>query len=314
MWKLIKRCKKIKYSALFGWLLCALSLPVGAATCENTPSSQSTPRLVRYAINDAEGLYYQQNEYFFAVLQLALQKSQSGFAIKCVAVPTLPQGRSLSLIQDGYYDIHWMGTSIEREGQLKPIRIPLYKGLIGLRLAFVSDQQPDLLANVDSLAKLSKLVAGQGRDWIDSKVFHHHQLKMIETSDTMALFELLKIGRIEYFPRSVVEIWYEQQLMHNEGVAVDQHIALYYPTAVYFFVRNDDEQLHLVVSKGLNAAIDDGSFDALFYQHYGDFISRANLAKRRIFRMDNPYMSAQTPLDVARLWFDFSSAASQQHR
>ncbi|MDP5032271.1 amino acid ABC transporter substrate-binding protein [Paraglaciecola sp.] len=291
-------------------LLVSLTYAVQGA-CQQSdkrkPHHEST-RIVYYPTNETDTLYNHQNEYFLALFKLALAKVPNAvMEIKYVSMPSVPQGRSAALIEEAFYDIHWMVSNTERETRLAPIRIPLYKGLIGLRLAFVNKNNPDLLADVTSQAQLQNLVVGQGRDWPDTQILLNSQFNLIATTNTNALFNLLTIERIDYFPRSVIEIWAEHALMQHAKVMVDPHIAIYYPTAVYFFVRKNDMHLHGVIEKGLQIAIDDGSFEALFTQHFGGLLKRANLAKRQIFELDNPFLPKETPLADARLWFDIKA-------
>jgi len=81
---------------------------------------------------------------------------------------------------------------------------------------------------------------------------------------------------------------------------------LYFPTTHYFFVQRSaaGEQLAARVEAGLKHMIRDGSFDVHFRKHKGPLIDRANLKSRRVFRIGNPFLSPQTPLQRRKLWFD----------
>ena len=50
--------------------------------------------------------------------------------------------------------------------------------------------------------------------------------------------------------------------------------------------------------------IDDGSFEKIFLAHHQSAIKRADLLNRKIFVLENPLLSPETPLDKAELWFD----------
>ena len=257
---------------------------------------------IRYPQVVGTSLYQNQSNYFVDVLKLVLERSPVNYQIEFVDIPTLAQSRSQSLIIQGFYDIHWLTTNTERESILKPIRIPLYKGLLGLRIAFVNASKANQFAETNSLEQLRKFYVGQGRDWVDSKVLRSHGFRVEEASTTIALFEMLQINRIDYFPRSVLEIWWEAEQQEALGLSVDPHIALYYPAAVYFFVRKDDTILYDHVLKGLNKAIADGSFEQNFIRYFGEAIKRANVDKRKIFNLTNPFIPTETPLEQKQLW------------
>ena len=55
-------------------------------------------------------------------------------------------------------------------------------------------------------------------------------------------------------------------------------------------------------------AIDDGSFDEKFFSNLmvRMVLERANLAERRVLRLQNPDLPPRTPLDNEKLWIDVS--------
>ena len=116
------------------------------------------------------------------------------------------------------------------------------------------------------------------------------------------LFGMLNANRIDWVPRSVNEIWAEAA-RHPE-LAIEPHIALHYPTADYFFVNRNNPALAENVRQGLEAALADGSFERLFYLHYGPLIQRARLDQRLIIELPNPLLSPETLLSRKELWFE----------
>lgn len=56
------------------------------------------------------------------------------------------QDRALKLLADKEIDILWTATSIGREREFRPIRIPIYRGLLGWRIALINAQNSNLLA------------------------------------------------------------------------------------------------------------------------------------------------------------------------
>ena len=149
---------------------------------------------------------------------------------------------------------------------------------------------------------LKPLRGSQGADWPDTTILRDAGLQIDESARYGDLFQKLAVGRIDYFPRSVQEIWGELENHRAEGLVVEPTLALRCPTAMYFFVNKRDIALAADIRKGLDIALRDGSFEALFVQHFGTVLQRSRLGQRRIVEMKNPLLPAETSLADTRLW------------
>ncbi|MDH0894072.1 MULTISPECIES: transporter substrate-binding domain-containing protein [unclassified Pseudomonas] len=241
--------------------------------------------------------------YPLAQLQLALDKTGSPLRI----VPSdyaMEQDRALlSLEQDKVVDVVWTMTSRERERRLLPVRIPLDRGLYGWRIALVRDDSRQMLADVHDLAGLSHWRAGQGHDWPDTGILRSHGLKVETSSSYASLFRMLRAGRFDYFPRAVLEARGELQHTTAQGLVLDEHLALRYPAAMYFFFSPHNPQLAETVRQGLEAALADGSFEQLFQQYHSADLRDAGMERRRVIELNNPLLPAETPLQRSELWY-----------
>ncbi len=288
------------------WLLCLMcGLFCGAGVASEEPVQPIFT--LNYPVNSSNPIYRLQDLYIQDVVRLAFQQSGVALDFHNVPIPTLPQSRSISLIQQGVYDVHWMATSQEREKQLLPVRIPLFKGLIGWRLMFVHQDNVKRFAALETKQNLQKLTAGQGRDWPDTKVLESNGFRVFKATTTAGLLQMVSLKRVDYFPRSVIEIWHEYNLKQYDAIVIDPTFVLQYPAAQYLFVRKDNQILHDILETGLNKAIANGTFDQLFYQYFGSMLKDANLKQRKIIRLDNPMMSAQTPLGRKELWYSIET-------
>lgn len=266
----------------------------------------ATEVLIRYPLLAARN--DPQQAYMRSVLQLACHKAQAN----CRLVPTLEmvQSRSIAELQkpDSRIDVMWCMTDPQREQRLRPIRIPLYKGLIGWRVALLPKGAPQLLAQVKQLADLAAFRAGQGHDWPDVTILRNAGLPVITSSDYEPLFSMLNQRRFDYFPRGVIEIENEYRAHAASGITIDPHVLIHYPSAFYFFVGHDNAALASLLETGLERAIADGSFDRLFQQHHGATLRRLKLDSRRVIELNNPLLPAQTPLQRKALWYQPASA------
>src|SRR5471032_590331 len=250
-----------------------------------------------------ESLGDERAAYPIALLKLSLSKV--GNPYRLAASPAqMQQGRALRLLARGQgIDLLWTVMSREREAAFLPIRIPIDRGLNGWRLLLIRAQDRALFAPVATATGLAPLRAGQGHDWPDTEVLRANHLAVFTSTAYDRLFKMLARGHIQYFPRSVIEIWQEIAAHPELRLGAADGIALHYPEALYFFVNKSNTALAAKVERGLRLAIADGSMQKLFDEYYGEAIARAGLARRSIIALDNPLLPSATPLADAALWF-----------
>ncbi|BCG24078.1 hypothetical protein TUM18999_22690 [Pseudomonas tohonis] len=244
--------------------------------------------------------------YVVELLRLALAHSGGDYQLEPSLEP-MPQSRAqLSLERnDGRVQLMWTMTTREREADLLPIRIPIYKGLISWRVFLVRADQRDLLAGVTRREQLEALRMGQRHDWPDTDILRANGLTVVTTPGYENLFRMLDAGRFELFPREVVVAWDEQRRAEADGLhlAVDDHLVLHYPTAFYFFTSRQRPELAAVIQRGLEAAIVDGSFERLFQRYHGETLRRARMERRRVIELVNPDLPEGTPIERDELWY-----------
>ena len=271
--------------------------PLGAAA-----ASTSSPLPLLYprhqALNDP------QQGYVTALLQLALARSGQAYAVRRSEL-RMVQTRAMQEIAtaSGSVDVVWAMTSREREMQLLPVRIPIDRGLIGWRVALIEARQPQLLRAVRSIAALARLSAGQMRDWPDSAILRANGLRLDTSSTYEGLFRQLAAGRIDYFPRSEIEAQSELASHTQLPLALDTHLVIRYPAALYFFVGKHRPELARHIEIGLESMLADGSFAQLFQQHFGRLADGLKLAHRYTLELANPDLPEETPLARKALWY-----------
>ncbi len=251
----------------------------------------------------AETSVDERDRYPVQLLKLALREARAPYELKPHPVFMLQVRAMREVEQRSGLDIVWTMTSREREKALLPIRIPIDRGLLGWRLLLVRPALAPTFAAAGSLEQLKALRGGQGADWPDTAILRAAGLAVDESVRYGDLFQKLAAGRIDYFPRSVQEIWGELDNHRDEGFVIEPTLALHYPAAMYFFVSRQRGDLAADIRKGLDRALRDGSFQALFMQYFGADLKRANLDGRRVFEMTNPLLPPETPLADARLWY-----------
>lgn len=250
----------------------------------------------------------QKNELILDVLKLALSKDSKDYTYQQEADPNANIFRNILKIENKDIDVVWAGTSISLEDKLLPIRIPVLKGMLGYRVFIIRPEDQEKYSQIESLEQLKRLTAGQGTFWEDTRILKENGITTVTTNKFNNLFPMLVGKRYDFFPRGLHEPWVELERFSRYKLAVEKEIILVYPYAMYFFVAKDNQQLADKIESGMIKAIQDGSYDKLFFNSLliKRTLAEANLANRRIFRLENKALPMNTPLDNKSLWLDFS--------
>lgn len=217
--------------------------------------------------------------------------------------------RLKAMLQKGQgIDILQAATRADWEKDLLPIRIPIMKGLLGHRIFLINKQSIDMFAAIESLDELKKLRAGLGQQWSITSVFEQNGFNIVTGTDYEGLFKMLARGRFDYFPRGVNEApeEYEQRKHLLPDLHIETSLLLNLPLPVYFFVTPTKPKLAERIENGLNMMIRDGSFDTLFFKYHKEILESIGIHKRKVFKIANPNLTLETPLDRKELWLNIS--------
>ncbi len=250
--------------------------------------------------------------YDYELLHLAIERTAKTFGSYELRASTLPMNQARAareiIAGSGAVTIFARSTSIEHETDMLPIRIPIDKGLVSYRVFLIRAGDQARFAEVQALDQLRQFSVGSFLTWTDTKILRNGGFNVVTGDNYESLFKMLVGGRFDFFSRSADEAYreYDERRDALPDLKVEDTILLYFPTTRYFFVQRSPagEELAKRVEFGLNQMIKDGSFDAYFRIRNGPLIERAHLKSRKIFRIPNPYLSPETPLQRRELWFD----------
>lgn len=281
---------------LYPWLLLMLltalmaraEVPVMAPSVSADAGSNQETLVVR--------LYQTQARYSggLALLDLALGKLNRPYRIIRPDTQVMNEARGERLVIQGQLDLQFMSTTPERERAMIPIRIPVYQGILGLRLLLAKKANAQALSRIRSTEDLARFTGGHGSDWGDLPVYAANQLPVITNPNYEGLFRQLIAARFDYFHRGLNEIWDEHARYQDQLVIVDD-VMLFYPLPTYFFVSPFRPELAVLLETGLRRAYADGSAQDLFQSLYGERIAQANLRSRHLIILKNPDLPERTP-------------------
>lgn len=206
-------------------------------------------------------------QYFYSLLNLALTKTRATDGdFEIVMYPKIINyERYLQGVKTGIMDVIWTNTDSSREHDLLPIHIPILKDLNSYRLFFIRKEDQPIFDKIKTLADLRLLKCGQGSTWPDTAVLRNNGFQVTTAIRQDSLLKMLASKRFDFFPRGLYEIWREDATMTEKNIVIEKNLMIYYESPIYFFVNKDNKKLADRIERGLKIAINDGSFDRLFF-------------------------------------------------
>jgi hypothetical protein len=244
-------------------------------------------------------------DYAVAMIKLALDHMDTKYNVD-VGKENMTQARANEEVKTGKLDLIWTTTDKATEEELEPIRIPLFKGLLGCRIFIINKKNQHKFDQVKTFDDLKKLTFGQGKTWADGKILEANGLTVIKTYKYDNLFYMVDGDRFDAFPRGVHEPFGEIEKRPDLNLGVENSILLIYKMDLYLYTRKENRKFAKELEEGFNKAIADGSFDQLFYSspQVKDIMEKANMKNRKVFYLENPTLHKDTPLDRKELWAD----------
>ena len=281
--------------AIRSLILCLICCPLQALSASQSVADDGSMITITH--------YQSQSRYEFGhkLLVLALSKLKQPYAVNAFSDHHINEARGEKMVISGKFDIQWMSTSSFREEQMIPIKMPIYKGILGLRLLLVKIRNKKHISQIRSLADLQKYTGGHGSHWGDLPVYKANKLPVHTNANYEPLFLQLANERFDYFHRGLNEIWKEKQ-RYDDLLAVADNIMLFYPQPVYFFVSKSNPRLADELETGLKLALKDGSYKKLFLEHHQNYIKKGNLKKRGLIQLVNPVLPINTPKIDTSWW------------
>lgn len=244
--------------------------------------------------------------YAKGLLKLALSKIPDHNYEWQEPVANTAEERMVAQLIDNEIDIVWYASTEDLESRLLPIRIPMYRGLLGYRVLMIKKGNQHKFDNVKTLEDMKRFSLGQGRFWADSGVLEANGLKVTKVLKYESLMYMTDGERFDAFPRGAHEPWSEMERYPQLELDVERNLLFAYTNPFYFFVNKNNPKLAQDIEKGLRIAIEDGSFNEYFFNDptVRDVMEKANLKNRMLIRLNNPSLPKATPVDDKSLWFD----------
>lgn len=189
--------------------------------------------------------------------------------------------------------------SLGLEPRLLPLRWPIRRGLLGLRLLLVREARVTEFAALDSLRALRRRSMSVGADWIENASLRALGFNLKPARGYGDVFDQVRRGEADYASRSAGEIWFElqQPALAGSGLAVVPGIALFYPLDDYLVFAPGLDALVERLDAHMQRFADGDAYWGLFNQHFGEALRLTDLPSRRILGVTGFGVEPGTPVE-----------------
>ncbi|MBU1002662.1 MAG: transporter substrate-binding domain-containing protein [Proteobacteria bacterium] len=264
-------------------LLCLLPLLLGAHPVPGK-GVREISLLVEPGRGPVEG-------YYKALIELALEKSGVQADVSVLRYPPSQLSNTELVMQSHDAYVIAAGTNAQFERQMLAVRVPIYLGLgSGYRIMLIRKNAQQRLSKVRTLKDLRAFSVGQGQGWSDIPLLENAGLTVVQAPQYRDLFPMLAWGRFDLFSRGLFEVYpeYESYRAEFPTLAVEEHLVVVYPFAIFFFVSREHQELQQALEQGLSKAYASGELQDLLMAQpsLSDALNRARLESR--VRIDLP--------------------------
>lgn len=256
--------------------------------------------------------------YDIELLRLVLDKTRPAYGdYQLQALPVASFPRLLHSLRNDTYPNLVLEISydkaLEESGELSYIRFPIELGIIGYRVCFVNPEVKDKVSQVTRLEQLRQFTIGQGSGWADIRILRHNGFSVTEVSNYTSLFKMVANGRFDLLCRGANELPMEYaQYQYIPKLTYNETFALVYPMPRFFYLNSKHQRLKQRLEEGLKTAYADGSLLALWRKHNLANVELMQLAKRKVFHLDNPLLGSLPKDYEDYLYNPFSTPNPQQ--
>ncbi|WP_374661778.1 hypothetical protein [Inhella sp.] len=282
--------------------------PALQAAAPSAQAASRPPRVERPRLVLAVGLNPEDERARFAeaLVQMALAHAQLDMDV--AVHEGLDTARRAGALQLGRIDIGQLPMlEPPKAEQALPVRFPIRRGLLGVRLLVARSARAADIAAVRTFGELqSRFQLGHGARWADLPLLRKAGLQVRPVASLQDVYKGLRAGSFDFASRGLNEVWDELDdpqlggLSGPGGLVVVPGVALRYPLDDLLWVSARRPELQQVLERGLDEAQRKGAYQALFSRFFGAAIRRAALSGRRVWTLPG----IEAPLGLPAAAFD----------
>lgn len=285
------------------------------ARADSPPPQAGKPMIARFPaplMDDDPRAYYTQ-----ALIELAFAETPED-GPGHVVFSTTPHERlriEAQLEKGSRINVYLMPGTNPYDARFLRVDVPVDRGLLGLRVGVIRRDDRDRFQEIRSLGDLSQIRIGSVLGWQLTDILRHNGLttEVVDTFDD--LYRLLDRNRLDLISRGATEVLREQaekRFDHPDAV-IDSALLLRLPLAFYIYVSPTHPALHRRIETGLQRALANGRFHALFQQWFSHDLEVLALDQRHIIDLSvpDPHMPTMMMTPSLRLPLRSPGASAQ---
>lgn len=251
------------------------------------------------------------HDYIIDLTRLILSKNSHLYPqqeLELTHFKEMTPGRATALLDHNDVDIIWSGTNNLRELSYSPIRIPLFRGLLGYRVLLIRQEDKEKFSQIKTPKQLQQLIACQGAQWADSDILEDNGYLVLRVADFHSMYKMLSKKRCDYFPRAIFEGYAEQKAAMESftNIILMDDLILNYKLPCFYFVKKNNIELAQRIESGLYTALSDGSYMNLMRKHHitKHLFPLAQWQSKRYFELSNAAIDNESPKQHYQFWLD----------
>ena len=169
---------------------------------------------------------------------------------------------------------------------------PIQNGLLGYRSLIIREEDRVKFSAIHCEEELKKLQVGIPDSWSDAEFFRCNGFNVVERGTYDDIFQRLHNREFDFTALGINEIHsvFLEKAEEVKGLAMVDHIMIYYPLPLLFYVNPDAPELAERIDKGMKIISENKTMDNIFISHNKDILDSLNLSGRKLIRLENPIL------------------------
>ncbi len=169
---------------------------------------------------------------------------------------------------------------------------PILNGLLGYRTLIIREEDRVKFGRISRDEELKELQVGIPDSWSDAEFFRYNGFNVVERGTYDDMFERLHNHECDFTALGANEIEkvFAEKADEVKGLVTVDHLLIYYPLPLLFYVNPDSPELAERIEKGMRVISENDTMDSIFFNHNRDVLENLNLSRRKIIRLKNPIL------------------------